>query len=227
MKRLLLLALSLLGAVLASQGATCSSGTLASYIALGSGGCSIGNNTLFDFHVLAGTAGNTEINPSSVTITPVGGSFNPGLTISVHVTSSAPLGSNELMFDYEVEGTTYVGEVMTLSGASEPADGGVTDTINYCANGTFNSTGVLGCPGLTGGTNLVDGVVNKDTFTFNGTFLLSLTDDLVITAGASAPASGGTILDQLTSVPEPTSYLMIGLGILIALSGKLRSARRR
>jgi hypothetical protein len=226
MKRLLLLVSSLLGAVLASQAATCTSGSLATYIALGSGGCTIGNNTLFNFRALTGTAGNMEIAPSAVTIGPLGGSFNPGLTISVQVTSSPPFGSKELMFNYDVKGTTYVGEAMTLSGASEPADGGVTDTINYCENGTFNSTGVLGCTGITGGTSLVNGVLNRDTFTFHQSSFLSLTDDLVITAGAGSPTSGGTITDQLTSVPEPTSYLIAVLGILVAFSAKRRSARR-
>ena len=225
MRRVVLLVSLLVAAVLASQAATCSSGSLASYIALGSGGCSIGNNTLFDFHPLAGSAGNTEISPSSVTITPLGGSLNPGLMISLHVSSPPPFGSNELMFNYNVAGTSYVGEVMTLSGASEPPDGGVTDTVNYCEKGTFNSTGVLGCPGVTGGTSLVDGILNTDAFTFHSPYFLSLTDDLVITAGAAAPASGATLIDQLRSVPEPASYWITALGILVVLGAKMRSLR--
>jgi hypothetical protein len=146
--------------------------------------------------------------------------------ISVHVSSLPPFGSNELMINYNVTGTVYVSEVMTLAGASEPADGGVTDTVNYCENGTFNSTGVLGCRGITGGTNLVDGIVNTDTFTFGPPYLLSLTDDLVITAGASAPATGATITDRLRSVPEPASYCLTALGIFVALGAMMRSLRR-
>ena len=227
MRRCVLLCSSFLAVVSASYAGTCSSGSLADYIALGPGSCSIGYNTFYNFQALAGSFGNTEIDPATATVTPLGASTSPGFMISVTVTASPPYGGEELMFNYNVKGGIYTGEVMTLSNASEPTDGGVTDTINYCENGTFGPDGVDGCTsGMTGGTALDDGVMNQDTFTFDPPYFLSLTDDLVITAGATDPATGGTITDQLTSVPEPASYWMTGLGILVALSVKQRPAPR-
>jgi len=82
MKQVLLLALTAVAASQLGVAASCSSGSLAAYVALGSTGCTIGGNTLSKFTILTGFSGGTPIAPGSVTINPMGTTFAPGLTIS-------------------------------------------------------------------------------------------------------------------------------------------------
>ena len=208
-----------------ARAAPCLTGSLAAYISLGPSGCSIGQNTYSGFQSLPISAGSTQINPSAVTVTPSGGSFNPELTFSVSLTEGAGSAS-ETLLNYSVTGTIYLNDIVTLSNASETVDGGVSDTVNFCENGRFGSNGVTGCAGTTGGTALVDGVLNRDTLTFNSPSFVSLTDDLLISGGTAGQASGATITDQLASVPEPASYLLTAFGVAVALVLKSRLLRR-
>lgn len=207
-----------------SAAASCSNGSLASYIALGSGGCTIGGNTYSSFADLSGSAGATEIPAIDVMVAPSGGKFNPALTFTVNVTS--PLGTiNETMFNYSVKGTPYVSEVVTLSNSSEPGGGDVSDVTNYCEGGPFGPDGVTGCMGMTGGTALLDPIQNQSMLTFGAPYFLSLTDDLTID-GTSGSAMGGKITDQLNSVPEPAPLLITAIGLSLFVTLKSRLSRR-
>ncbi|MGA8026016.1 MAG: hypothetical protein WB992_02650 [Bryobacteraceae bacterium] len=225
MKRFLFFVIAGVGmAPLASSGPVCASGTLASYILLGSGGCTIGGNVLYDFHVDSGTAGATPIAPSSITITPFGGSYNLGLTESVGLTANA--GKQlEAIFTYEISGEKYVGDSVTLSGSSETGDGGVTDIQNYCAGGKFGPGGVTGCTGNPGNLTTLDGVQNYDSSAYGAGTPLSVTDDFDLDGGLGGSASGGTFTDGFTAVPEPFSFLLTGIGIALAAGLKLFAKR--
>lgn len=223
-----LYSLSLLFALgAAASAATCGDGFLSSYIALGSAGCTIGNNTLFDFQALSGTGGSTEIAPAAIAIAPVGGTFNPGITVTVSETAAAG-DSFEAMFTYRVSGLSYAGSSITLSGSTESPDGGVTDIQNFCAAGIFGPDGVNYCTGFTGSLLTLDGVQNQDSASFNAPGFVSLTDDLVISGGVAGSAAGGTVTDRLTAVPEPGSWMIIALGLLCAFvfQSRVRAATR-
>lgn len=205
--------------------ATCTDGTLASYIGLGAVGCTIGANTLYDFHTVSGISGATPISTADVSIAPLGGNFDPGITASV----STVAGANtqlELLFTYQIAGTSYVGDSITLAGASETGDGAVTDIQNFCAGGTFGPDGVSSCTGMPGSLLTLDGVQNHDSTTFGPTSFFGVTDDLTLDGGLMGSASGATITDRFSSVPEPISYLLTGLGLALGLGAKLRAARR-
>jgi hypothetical protein len=205
------------------SGSTCTNGSLASYIALGSGGCTIGTNTLFDFHTLTGISGATPIAPGDVSISPSGGDFSPGFTASVSQTAAANT-QLELIFTYEISGSSYAGDSITLSGSSETGDGAVTDIQNFCAGGTFGPDGVTGCTGLAGSLLTLDGVQNQNSTTLGPASFLDVTDDFTIDGGLAGSASGGTITDRFSAVPEPITFLLTALGLALVVGAK--SARR-
>jgi hypothetical protein len=72
-----------------SSAAPCGNGSLASYIALGSGGCTIGSNTQFGFQTVSGTAGATPIATSALAIAPFAGSTSFGFTAALTQTAGA------------------------------------------------------------------------------------------------------------------------------------------
>ncbi len=200
----------------------CSNGTLASYVSLGAGGCTIGNNTLYDFGVFSnGTAGATELAAGMVSLSPSGGNYLP--TLAVSVTQTATDGNIlETFFTYDISGAGYVGTAAALSGSSEtPPDGAVTGIENYCEGGSFGPDGVDGCPGANGALVTVDGFQNTDSSAFSKIPFIAITDDFTI----DGPASGGTFTNSFAAVPEPISISLTGVGLILA--GLWGAARRR
>jgi hypothetical protein len=207
--------------VSSSSAGTCVTGSLASYVALGVGGCTIGGDTFSNFMDLGGTFGATQLNPAAVTITPLGGSLNPGLTASVRQTATGSIV--ETMFSYDVSGITYIGESITLSGASETGTGAVSDIQNYCEGGNFGPN-ISGCAGTSGTLLTVDGVQNQDSATFDPPHFLNLIDDLTLD-GTGGSASGASITDRFTAVPEPTAVMITVLGFTFLIASKSRFRR--
>jgi hypothetical protein len=204
----------------------CSIGSLASYVSLGAGGCTIGNNTLYDFQVLPnGTAGATELAAGAVSVSPSGGNYNPSLAFSV--TQNATNGNLlETFFTYDISGPGYTGTSAALSGSSETVDGAVTGIENYCQGGSFGPDGLDGCPGVTGALVTLDGTQNTDSAGFSKIPFIAVTDDFTIDSGTAGTASGGTFTNNFTAVPEPVGISLTGVGLLVAgLWG--RATRRR
>ena len=225
MRQLLLLASATLLQCGLCGAATCTSGTLANYIDLGSGGCTIGTNRLYDFQTLTGIAGATAILPANVSIMPSGGNSDPGLTAFVKATATS---SNELqlLFTYQISGTSFIGDSITLSGSSQTADGAITDLQNFCAAGTFGPDGVTGCTGAAGSLLTLNGVQNQDSAAVGQASFLSVTDDFTLDGGLTGTASGGAISDRFAAVPEPSTYLLSALGLALGIGTKLRFRRR-
>ena len=213
--------LILISAVMATAGLSsagpCGNGSLASYIALGAGGCTIGSNTLFGFQTVSGTAGATPIATSALAITPFGGATSFGFTAALTQTAGAK-SLLETIFTYQISGNSYTGSSIALAGSSETGDGAVTDIQNYCAGGTFGSNGVTGCGAVTGALVTLDGIQQTDSASFAGVGLLSITDDFTLDGGLGGSASGGSFTDQFTArsvsaIPEPFGFSLMGLGL--------------
>jgi hypothetical protein len=206
-------------------GAPCTNGTLATYIGLGSGGCTIGTNTLYDFQTVSGTAGATEIATKNVSIAPLGGNFNPGFTASVNQTAGA---GNELeaIFTYRIGGGPYVGDSISLGGSSQTGDGAVTDIQNFCAGGTFGPDGLTGCTGTAGNLLTLNGTQNQDSTALGPAGLVSVTDDFILDGGLTGSASGGKFTDRFSAVPEPASVLLAGLGLALGIGARLKARGR-
>jgi hypothetical protein len=223
MKNLLLVVAGLFCVQTLSATPVCVTGTLASYESLGAGGCTIGANTLTSFATLALTYGTAAIAPGGITIAPVGGTTNPELmfTLSQTATTGQTL---EAIFDYMISGTAYTETTLTLSGSSETGNGDVTDTQNFCAGGSFGPDGVDGCTGPANGALITDdGVQNMDQKALASPHLVSITDDIIVDSGGVGSGSGGTFVDQFTATPlvtgtpEPATYLLFAVGIIVAL----------
>ena len=226
MRRFCVLAAICIAISQVSWGAPCGSGTLADYIALGSGGCTIGSNTLYDFNVVSGSFLATAISPSAVTIGELGGTSNPGITATVNVTANGNI--LEAIFTYRISGNSYSGDSITLAGSSETGNGAVSDAQNYCAGGTFGPDGVTGCTGSAGTLATADGFFNNDSASFGAVNLLSITDDFTLDGSNGGTASGGTITDQfvakqVAAVPEPFSFLLTGVGFALGAGLTFRS----
>jgi len=206
---------------MSSSGASlCMNGSLASYIALGATGCTIGSNTVYDFQTVSGTAGATPIATLDVTIQPSGGSLTPELSMSLRASASANT-ELETIFTYRISGNSYIGSMITLSGSSETGDGGVTDVQTFCAGGTFGPDGLTGCTGSPGTLLTLDGVQNQDSTALGPAGVLSITDDLVLDGGLAGSASGGAFADQFTAVPEPLEILLAGLGLALIVGSRV------
>ena len=216
-------------APLVPAGTVCSTGSLASYEALGATGCLINGDLFYDFVSGSGFSGATQLDPSLVTITPSIGST----TLMVSITESpTDTSSFETLFDYQILETNPVtGEMVTLSNSTETT-GDVTYLQNYCIGGTFDTaTLVTTCSsGNSGSFTLLDGILNSDSNTFAAATSMSVTDDLEV----DGPASGGTGTDAFTAsgsastVPEPATLTMFALGAALCacLKFKIQTAKK-
>lgn len=200
----------------------CVAASLASYISLGAGGCTIGTNLVSSFvDYSTGTFGATELPPSAVSITPSGSDTDPQLQFTVNESVDAP-PLLETFFTYQISGNPYTQSQIDLSGSSETVDGAVTDIQNLCEDGTFGPDGVDGCTGTPNSQLTIDGVQNTSSTPLTVLSFLTVTDDFTIDPGTAGTASGGVFTDQFTAVPEPA------LGVLpCALLFALAALRKR
>jgi len=219
---LVVLTALMLGNCSISFASSCVPGTLASYIALGSTGCTIGTNTLSDFGIPDGTtAGATEISPSAISLSGSGGSFHPTLTATVNASASAG-NLLEAIFTYQISGSFYTAETISLSQSSESGDGAVTDIQNYCAGGFFFGEG---CSGTPGSLLTLDGFQNQDSVSSLGQQFVSVIDDLTIDGGLAGSASGGKVVDMFTAIPEPSTLFFVGMVLISFAAVKTRRKR--
>ncbi len=225
MKRILFCGTVLFAVAQFSSAATCTSGTLASYLALGPGGCTIGNDVLSNFQTLAGQTGASEIANNAVVVTPGGGTSTPSLTFST-IQSVSTGGLVESIFTYQLSATSITSASLVLSNSSETVDGGVTDIVNFCAAGTFGPDGVDGCTGTAGSLLALDGTQNSDTSPLGPVSFVSVTNDFTVSGGTAGSAAGGTFADSFTATPEPASLFMAALAILVATTVRMYSKRK-
>lgn len=198
--------------------ASCVSGTLASYIALGPTGCTIGANNLSGFQTLNGLAGAISVSPADVTIAPTGGSLNPGITVATNASATAGM-QLELLFTYRISGNSYTGISINLADSRATGDGAVSDVNDYCAGGMFGPDGVSGCSGTAGSLVLLN--TGSDLASFTAVSSLSVTDDLTFDGGTMGSAAGGSITDRFNAVPEPFTFLLTAAGIALAFGLRL------
>jgi len=233
MKQFLLLAVVAFSGSQIAAAAACGTTTLAAYVALGSGGCTIGGDKLYNFQILAGS-GVTELAGGSVTITPSGSIYAPSIAISMNQSATAGNGI-ETMFTYDISGPFFEGISSVLSGSTaSTVNDGVTGIVNFCEGGIFGADGVDGCTGPSNGGLLTFKGFNQvpsidqlsDMSTFSAVPFLNVTDDFLLLSGGGT-ASGGTITNSFTAVPEPISTALAGLGLALVGVLKVRANRAK
>ena len=196
MKQAGLILLAWLGTAYPAPAASCVPGTLASYMALGPAGCTIGSNVLANFAQGSALNGTTNIPASGLNIFPAGGSSNPGLIITGNVTAGSGQVFSTLL-NYTITGSTYTSDTVALSNTTATGNGAATDIQNFCLNGDFQTpTLVAGCAaGQGSGSPLLVVGNGEATATFSATSL-GITHNLVIDSGITGTASGAVIVDQ-------------------------------
>jgi hypothetical protein len=218
-------------ASLARGGPICVAGTLASYVALGTQGCSIGSSLLSGFETLPGSNGSLPISPVAINITPVMGAGDVGLTFNL--AANAVGGSIlEALISYRISGGSYTVGSISAGGTSTSGNGAVTDIQNFCRGGTFGPDGVTGCSTGQAGSLLLLGDGSVST-SFAAATSLSVTDDITFDSGGSGTgnrAAGGVFTDRFTSapasVPEPRTLTLLIAGAFSCAFIRFRNRRR-
>ena len=227
---LILAVQTLLGAE--ALAAPCNMSTLATYLDLGSAGCTIGNFRFSDFGLLQQPTGSVPF--SAVSVTPVAvGTTAVGLDFGVNATANAGMLFEDLI-SYRITGigASLNGASLFFAGSSTTGDGAaVTVVENLCIGGLF-----LGADGVSGCSTPRDLIVvnafgSADppiSLAFLSAALLAVVTDIAIDGGNNGVASLGSASNRfqigaVNGVPEPAAFLLVIAGLL-ALSGS-RAAR--
>jgi hypothetical protein len=205
----------------AAFAAPCLPGSLASYVALGGGGCSIGNALFFNFVDLPLQGGAAPIADFSGLVNPVD-SGHPGFRFNVNGQAAAG-DLLERVIGYSLSGPGFIGNQLILTGNSVTSDGAITVIEDKCLGAAFG----LGqfCSGVDAQLVGFDlgplGQSLNDSLTFAARPLLGVIVDITLdggSAGAAGLASATTqFTPQLTPVPEPATLTLLALGLAVGI----------
>src|SRR5579884_2596298 len=192
----------------------CTSGSLSSYIALGSSGCTIGSVLFNDFASLPIPFGAGQISPGTVTVMPVATLYHPTLTFDIATSANAASGFLDLDIGFDASAlpsnARIGGSQVTLNSPAFTADGSVTAIHDACPAGNF-SGGVCSTTDynaivsdLSALTDLSEGTA------FAATSPVAFMTDIGLDPGSTGTASLQSASVSVTAIPEPaqTGFLV-------------------
>ena len=224
----LLAAVTLFLAAGAANASPCVSGSLADYIALGSGGCSIGDKTLSDFSAASFLTGAAAIDAANVNVAAVGGAFNFGLDFSLTPNAPSLAGPTQLLdilLGYHVTGSSLIGASLGLGNSAATGDGAVTVVTNVCANGLFSPNLLCNGPSNAG---LLAVTTESLSFPFDSAPLtissfFDVFTELTLDGGFAGSASLNGVVSNRFSIPAPDTLALLS----VAMFGLIAVMRRR
>lgn len=217
---------SLSGIGLTAAPVACTSGSLASYLALSLDGCTVGGLQFKDFTLLPVDASATAIAPADVTINP----SLMGLTSTLDVVLGVSVVADEVLnivFGYLVmpvnSSQSIISAGLNLGPATALGTGVALAFQDLCASGTF--MGGM-CTGAASNQAVfqVDGEQDLAKMTsFNpGIGGLKVEFDVIADGGPAGSATLSSASNSFTATPEPATPSLVAL-----VSGMLFIARRK
>jgi hypothetical protein len=207
--------------------ANCPSTTFDNYLGAGFT-CTINDQTYEDF-AYTGTSNppGFEIGAGSIGVSPITTAGNPGLQWSAGWGASTTTGvlSQDSLFQFAVTGTNLITDLsLSIAGVGFTGTGAINVDETACLGAML--------PSCTGGTTVTLSVFDSsagqrlfDQVNFSGVSLISVSKDLLVSAGTNGSAEVSVLTDQFSegqgTVPEPGTLSMLGAGVL-ALAGFAR-----
>lgn len=225
MRRVLLSIVLVLAFPTLSNAAPCTTTSLAAYVNLGAGGCTVGAYTVFD--VLATALLPPEvadpIDPATVTVTPV-----EGVALDFGVDAFTDDQQLDLLIRFSLTGPPLGSTRLSLSNSDASRDASVSAIQDACVGGTFQAADPTSpCSGtpstvivLQTAADLVSPV--SDTFRVNSFFDVFI--EITADPGLLGAATAGTVSTRFgsVSVPEPSIVVLVALSLAAVHRRRLR-----
>lgn len=211
-KTLLSIAMVLASVAVASAAPVCTSGTLADYVALGSGGCTIGDK-LFSNFSYASTAGGgaSAVAANQVAVSPLVSALDPGILFSSGgwTAFNGQFVDSSIAFDVTVLDPAFslVGAELTIAGSK--------------AGSSLGTVGETIVPPGGAGMTAILGINNHDTISFGPVSKIHVLKDILVVAqpGAGNFASISAVSQRFnqtgSDVPEPGTMALMGSALAI------------
>jgi hypothetical protein len=207
----------------AAFAAPCLPGSLASYIALGAGGCSIGAAQFFNFTNLPPNVSGAATIPDSVAFVSPLDESSPGLRFNVNSGATANT-LLERVIGFSLSGSGFTGNHVSLSGNSVTLDGAITAVEDKCLGAAF-AAGPF-CPAASATLTAYDlGLLGESldpSLSFAAVTSLGVIVDITVDGGTSGSANLKSVTAQFTPVPEPATMTLVGIGLAAGIGSQRR-----